>query len=137
MPPELKPYHPPEEMNRPRRSAWRQRLVDAERGVTQGLRTDSTFYVHFFITSVVLATAVVLGISHLEWGVVLLAITLVLAAEMFNHVIKVILNGMGHHFERHSQQVLRVGTAAVFVCMIGSTISVGIIIGRHLWNLFG
>ncbi len=104
--------------------------------MTQGLRTDSSFYVHFFSTSIVLAAAIVLGISHLEWGVVLLSITLVLAAEMFNNVVKVILNGMGHHFERHAQQALRVGTAAVFVCMIGSTISVGIIFVRHLWTLF-
>ena len=41
----------PVPLPRSSRPAWRQRLVDAERGVMQGIRGDSAFFVYFFLSS--------------------------------------------------------------------------------------
>ena len=130
------PHQAPDQMTGPRRPAWRQRLVEAERGMTQGMRSDSTFFVHFFISSIVIATAAVLGIGFVEWLVLILSLTLVLSAEMFNQVLKIVLEGVRHHFPETTRKGLRVGTAAVFVTMVGSTTSVLLILGRRLVQMF-
>ena len=69
---------------RPPRPAWRRWLIDVERGLMHGVRGDSVFFVYFFLTSATIAASVVLGISLLQWTVVILALTVVLSAEMFN-----------------------------------------------------
>ena len=120
-----------------RRAAWRQRLVEAESGIKQGFRSDSTLFVHFFLASVILTVGLVLGISLLEWTIVVLSVTLVLSAEMFQHVVKAILGSVGHHFDDRTRKALRIGTAAVFVAMTGATLTVGLIFGRQLMILFG
>ena len=114
------------------RAAWRQRLVDAERGLSHGFRLDSTFYGHFFVGSIVLATAVVLGIGLMEWAVVVMALTLVLSAEMFNQVLKAIWQTLGHHLAEPAHTVLRIGTGAVFVTILGATVAIGLIFGQRL-----
>jgi len=133
---QLKPYQPAESNAGPRRAAWRQRLVEAERGITQGVRNDSAFFVHFFLGSVVVAAGFVLGISLIEWTAVVISLTLVLSAEMFQQVLKSILSSVGHHFDEPVRKSLRIGTAAVFVAMTGALIVIGLVFGHHLLMMF-
>jgi diacylglycerol kinase len=100
------------------------------------MRSDSTLFVHFFAVSIILATGLVLGISVIEWAVVILSLTLVLSAEMFQHVLKSILESVGHHFNQPARRALRIGTAAVFVSMAGSVIVIGLIFARQVRALF-
>lgn len=120
------------------RSAWRRKLVDIERGMTLGLRRDSTFFVHLFVGIVIVATAFVLGLDTLQWAIVVLSATIVLGAEMFNRVLQVI----GQHAEQLSldesfQQSLRIGTAAVFVTCTGALLTIGMVFVAEAWEIFG
>jgi diacylglycerol kinase len=127
----------PETVRMPRqRSAWRQRLVDAERGVMQGIRGDSAFFVYFFLSSVTIAACVVLGISLIQWTIVILALTLVLSAEMFNQVLKTLLTGFGHAPDDAARNALRMAVAAVFVAITGSVIVIGLILGQAAAEMF-
>ena len=119
-----------------RRPDWRQALVDAECGFKLGFRIDSTFYVHFFLTSIVLATAVVLGIGLLQWMLLVLALTMVLSAEMFNQVLKALWNSVGHFLPTSSQNVLRISSAAVLLTTVGAAIVVTMIFAQRLMELF-
>lgn len=87
-----------------KRSPLRQQLVETERGVTLGFRADSTFFVHFFTGSIVVAVAFVLGLTMIQWTVLILSLTLVLASEMFLQVIKNITQSIGHHFEETARK---------------------------------
>lgn len=131
---------PPEQetRNAPRRhrSSFHQRLVDVERGVAAGIRRDSTLFVHFFIATAVLAGAVVLGLSLMQWCIVVLALTLVLTAEMFQQVLKTILESLGHHFPEASRRAERIGTAAVSITILGTVILIGLIFTERLMQLF-
>ena len=120
-----------------RRPAWRQRLVEAERGVTYGLRGDSAFFFHFFAGSVVVATALVLGVPLRQWTAIVLALTIVLAAEMFHQVLKTLLDGVGHHLGESGQRALRISMAAVYVTTAGAVISLAIVFAQRLWEMFG
>ena len=119
-----------------RRSGWRQRLVEAERGVTQGFRSDSTLFVHFFAGSIILATAVVLGLSLVEWAVLVLGLSAVVAAEMFNKVMVEIGRHLPDDSDGSLREGLKIGTAAVFVTIIGTVGATALIFARHVWELF-
>ncbi len=117
------------------RSEWRQRLVDAERGITFGIRLDSTFFIHFFTGSAVIAGAMLLGLSATHWAIIFLAMTTVLCAQMFNQVLKSIWKLLGNHLPAESQNTFKAGTAAVCVSIIGSVITIVIIFCSALFHL--
>ncbi len=103
-----------------RRSGWRARLVDAERGARLGFRTDSTFFVHLFVGSGIVAAAAVLGLDSIRWAIIVLAITCVLVAEMFNQMLRVLLNSAGHQMPHAWHDALKIGTAAVVLSSLGA-----------------
>ena len=117
------------------RPEWRQRLVDAERGITFGIRLDSTFFIHFFSGSAVIAAAMLMGLSATHWAIVILAMTTVLSAQMFNQVLKSIWNLVGSHLPAESQNTFKAGTAAVCVSIMGSIITIAIVFGSALYRL--
>jgi diacylglycerol kinase len=122
--------------DRPARPAWRQRLVDIERGTMQGVRGDSIFFVYFFLSSITIAAAVVLRLSLLQWTIVILSLTLVLCAEMFNQVLKSLIAGLAEHLGDAAQTTLRIGTAAVFVATTGSIVVIGLTLGQAFVEMF-
>src|SRR5580704_14105063 len=101
------------------RPAWRRWLIDVERGLMHGVRGDSIFFVYFFLTSATIAASVVLGIALLQWTVVILALTVVLSAEMFNQSVKSLFAAIGRPADDKVKAALRIGSAAVFVAIVG------------------
>jgi diacylglycerol kinase len=80
--------------------------------------------------------ALVLGISYLEWGILVLAMTVVLTAEMFNQILKAIWNSIGHQLPDETNQTLRIGTAGVFVAILGAGVTVLLILVPAALRLF-
>ena len=120
----------------PARPAWRRWLIDVERGLMLGVRGDSIFFVYFFLTSATIAASVVLGISLLEWTVVILALTVVLSAEMFNQSVKALFAVRGRPVDDAARTALRIGSAAVFVAIAGSILTIGLILGKAGIEMF-
>lgn len=118
-----------------RRSPFRNRLIEAERGISQGLRDDSVFFVHFFLLSLVIASGLALGIGPHQWGIITLAVTVVLAAEMFNKALRAICEDIGHHFPESAAEAMRIATAGVFITIIGASSSVIGIFAWRLWEM--
>lgn len=134
----LKVHVDPEvERSRRRRAAWRQWLVDTERGITQGFRADSSLFVHFFAGSIIVATAFVLGVGFFSWCLILLALAAVVSAELFHQAIKVLLTNGPPALIRSGQQTLKISTAAVFTATAGALAVIGLIFGRRLLEIFG
>lgn len=133
-PPEATPDSAP--FARPARPAWRRWLIDVERGLMHGVRGDSVFFVYFFLTSATIAASVVLGISLLQWTVVILALTVVLSAEMFNQSVRSLFAALGHPVDDSIRTALRIGRAAVFVTIAGSTVTIGLILGKAALEMF-
>lgn len=139
MPSKLKTCPPEENSSEPtrRRPPWRQRLVEAERGITYGFRGDSVFFVHFFLGSLIVATAFVLEISMNEWATIIVALTMVLSAEMFNQVLNAIVENVGHQLHKPMEKARRIGTAAVYLVMLGAAVTMALIFGPRLLEMFG
>ena len=114
-----------------RRAPWRRRLVEAERGLTQGFRGDSTLVVHLFSGCLVIAAGLVLRLSIERWAILAVSFTIVLAAELFNKLARTVCRhaAPGHEALR---QAASIGTAAVFVSMLGALIVVALLLGGRL-----
>jgi diacylglycerol kinase len=119
-----------------RRAAWRRWLIDVERGLTHGVRGDSIFFVYFFLTSATIAASVVLAISLVQWTVVILALTVVLSAEMFNQSVKSLFAALGRSPDDSARAAMRIGSAAVFVTIAGSVLTIGLILGKAALQMF-
>ncbi|MEZ6049592.1 MAG: diacylglycerol kinase [Planctomycetaceae bacterium] len=117
------------------RAGWRQHLIEVERGFAQIIRNDSIFFFHIFCLTIVLTCSFILGLSMMEWAMVVLSCTLAISAEMFNKVLKAIWDNLGHHFSEAAQNSIRIGTASATLTLIGASITIGIILGHRLWIL--
>jgi diacylglycerol kinase (ATP) len=119
-----------------RRPAWRQRLVQAERGLAWGLRADSVFFVHFFGISIVLVAGLILGLELWQWVAITVALTVVLSAEMFQQALKLLVRGLGPAAGQETTRALSIGTAAVLVACLGSSTVVGLVFAARACELF-
>lgn len=119
-----------------KRSAWRQWLIEAERGITAGFRSDSVFFVHLFAGSLAVAAAVLLGLDATQWGIVILALSMTIASELFHQVLKQLGGLIDSTEEAPAAALRRFGAAAVAVATIGSVTSISVILGSRLWSLF-
>lgn len=120
-----------------RRPAWRQRLVQAERGLAWGLRADSVFFVHFFGISIVLVAGLIFGLQLWQWVAITVALTVVLSAEMFQQALKLLVRGLGPAAGEESTRALSIGTAAVLVACVGSITVIGLVFAARACELFG
>jgi diacylglycerol kinase len=119
-----------------RRPAWRQRLVQAERGLAWGLRADSVFFVHFFGISIVLVAGLIFGLELWQWVAITVALTVVLSAEMFQQALKLLVRGLGPAAGEETTRALSIGTAAVLVACLGSLTVVGLVFAARACELF-
>ena len=99
---------------------WKQKFADAFRGMREGIRGQSSFVVHFFIALAVLAAAAMLHMGAAEWGLLLVCITVVLAAEMFNSALEATARAIGSERSPHLRDALDMASAAVLIAAIGS-----------------
>ncbi|MGE3313490.1 MAG: diacylglycerol kinase family protein [Planctomycetaceae bacterium] len=126
----------PSSVSSRRRPVWRQRLVEIERGFSLSLRGDGALFVHFFSASVVIAAGFTLGVSLVEWSVIVTSLTLVFSAEMFRQMLKSLLQKLGHYFDDQGRAVLRIAAATVVLTAVGATTAVGLIFARAILQLF-
>jgi len=120
-----------------RRSHWRQRLIEAESGLRIGLRTDSTLFVHLFIVSGILAAGLVLQLGLVQWALLVLAITMVLSAELFHQLLRVLWNGAGRYLPPDLRNVVRIGTAAVVLSSVGAVVVLILVFAQRISQIRG
>ena len=110
--------------------SWRQKFHDAFRGARAGIRDQSSFTVHFFIAAAVVIAAALLPVDRTEWSLLLLCITLVLSAEMFNSALESMARAVSSQPNRDVGNALDIASAAVLVAALGATI-VGTLVFAH------
>jgi diacylglycerol kinase len=120
-----------------RRRSWARKFRDAFRGVVVGVRGQSSFRVHFFFAIVVIAAAALLQASWIEWAVLLLCISVVLAAEMFNSALESLAKAITDRHDPRLADALDTGSAAVLVASIGAVVIGALVFLHRLGALAG
>jgi diacylglycerol kinase len=121
---------------RPRRT-WRRKFQDACRGLKFGIRGQSSFFVHFFFTALVITAAIVLRCTPVEWCLLLGCIGFVLVAELFNSAIETLFRGLDVAGRERAWPALDIAAGAVLLAS-GIAAAIGsIVFISRLWVLFG
>lgn len=107
--------------------SWRSKFGHAFRGAKKGIRGESSFFVHFFATALVVAAAVALRVTRTEWCMLLLCVTIVLSAEMVNTSFERLARALEKQHNEDLGEALDVASAAVLIASLGSA-AVGLVI---------
>jgi diacylglycerol kinase len=120
--------------NSPKRSAsWLQKFACAFRGVAVGIREQNSFYVHFPVTAGVIVAAWWLGVSRIEWCILLLCIGAVVASEMFNTAIEHLARAISREEDPHLRDALDAASGAVLVgALTAAGVGMLVLLGQYL-----
>jgi len=126
----------PPKLHKPR-AAWRQRLVLAERGLGNGARQDSIFFVHIFTATMILVAAIVLNIAAWQWMLVAFSLIMLFVAELFNQALKSLSHAFGESPPPPVQQALGMSTAASMLALAGVLVVAGFSFAQRATEMFG
>jgi diacylglycerol kinase len=107
---------------RPTQRTWYQKFRCAFRGLWLGVRGQSSFVVHFAAAGLTILAAALLRIEKTEWCLLMLCITIVLAAEMFNSALEHLARAVDRSENRHIGSALDIGSAAVLTASLGASV---------------
>ncbi len=99
----------------------------ALRGIGIIFRTQHNAWIHLFATLTALLLGWWLHISEAEWGLLVLAIASVLAAEAFNTAVEIDINLTSPDFHPFARDTKDVASGAVLLTAVGALL-VGVII---------
>ena len=104
----------------------------AGRGLAWALSSQANLRVHFVAAAVVLIAALALGFSVIEFVGLVLCFTVVVAAELFNTTLEVLID---YAWPEHHPMIGRakdVAAAAVLVAAAGAAIVGVLLFARHI-----
>jgi diacylglycerol kinase len=129
--PPLLPYPAAETSQPPRpRRRWRHKFTNAFRGLKLGIRGHSSFSVHFFFAALVVAAAIVLRCTLLDWCLLLGCIGLVLTAELFNSAVETLFRGLDETNRERTWPCLDIAAGAVLLASITAAV-IGTLVFLH------
>lgn len=111
--------------------SWAAKFRRAFRGVKLGVRGQSSFFVHFFAASLVVAAAMALDADRTEWLLLAACIAAVLTAEMFNSALERLAKAVDTRFNPNVRDALDTASGAVLIAALGAA-TIGAVIFLRL-----
>lgn len=106
---------------------WAWKFACALRGIAVGMRGQSSFYVHLPAAALVLLAGMWLDVSRLEWLLLVLCVTAVLAAELFNSALEHLSRAVTRQEHPEVRDALDIASGAVLLTAIGAAV-VGVLV---------
>ncbi|NBR04411.1 MAG: diacylglycerol kinase family protein [Planctomycetes bacterium] len=97
---------------------WKDKFHCAFKGMKLGMRGHSSFFVHFFFASMVVAFAVVLRCDLVEWSLLIGCIGFVLVVELLNSSIEMLYAILPEDVRSSRFEVLDIAAGAVLVASV-------------------
>ena len=110
-----------------RRHSWKNKFLNALRGLQRALRTQSSFAVHLLIACIAVIAAAILRVTMVEWGLLVAAIGMVMVAEIFNTAIESLSRAVDTQFHPRLRDALDIASAAVLIAA-GTAVVIGLCI---------
>ena len=114
---------------------WLGKFADAFRGFFLSVRTQSSFVAHIPVAGACVALAAWLGITAVEWCLVMLAIGLVIMAEVFNTSIEALAKAVGRYPDNDLRDALDHASGGVLVAVLTAVAMGFVILGPRVWSL--
>jgi diacylglycerol kinase len=103
-------------------------------GVRQVFLTQQNARIHAVATLVVLLAAALLGLSRLEWILLLLVVGFVWAAEIFNTAIEELVDLISTEKTPITKRIKDISAGAVMISVVVSILAGILIFGPKLWT---
>ena len=121
--------------------SWISKFATSMRGLKIGVAGQSgrtsSFLVHIPIATLVVAAGCLLGVSQIEFGVLLLCIGSVLVAELFNSSIEAMAKAVTREQNEQIRDCLDIASSAVLVASLFAAIVGLMVLMPHLVKLLG
>lgn len=101
---------------------WYAKFAAALAGCKQGVRGQSSFFVHFFVAALVLVAAIVLRASFVEWLLLAVCVQSVLVAEMFNSALEWLGRAITHEHNKQLGVALDIASGAVLLASLSAAL---------------
>jgi undecaprenol kinase len=109
----------------------------AAEGIRYAMITQRNMKVHGVATLLVVLAAIVLGVSSIQWLFLLLAITLVLMAELFNTALEAVVDLASHDIHPLAKAAKDTAAGAVLLTAAFAVIVAIMVFYRPIVELFG
>jgi len=126
----------PEETRSPRRakSRWRS-VAHAIDGIAFVARNEPNMRIHLVVAGLVLAAGFWLGIDASEWRWLILAITLVFCAEVFNTAVEQCCNAVSLDYHRAIKVAKDAAAGAVLIAALAAAVIGASVLLPHILSL--
>ncbi|MDQ8736704.1 diacylglycerol kinase family protein [Paenibacillus sp. LHD-38] len=105
-------------------------------GVVFALRTQSHMRFHALAGLIACVVGLIVSLEPLEWAIILLAIAVVISAEMINTAVEQAVNLASPSIHPVAKVAKDVAAGAVLIAAVISAIIGLLILGPPLWRLF-
>jgi len=102
----------------------------AIRGINYAVATGRNMKIHVLATFLAIATGLILGISRLEWAIVVICIFMVLAAETVNSALEKTVDLVTENYHPLAKHAKNMAAGAVLLTAINAVV-VGVLIFGH------
>ena len=113
---------------------WIRKFRDAARGIVSGTRGQTSFMVHLPMAALVVGAAWWSDCSLWQWCILLLCISLVLAAELFNSSLESLAKGLCPEYNEQVGKALDMAAGAVLVVSLGAALIGGLVLCTQLFG---
>jgi len=107
----------------------------AFRGLFFILRYEKNLQIHLAMAAIVIILAFISHLSLIEFSMLILAIFLVIIAELFNTVVELVIDYINPHFNQKARLIKDLSAGTVLVAALCSVIAGCLIFYPHIKNL--
>lgn len=107
----------------------------AFRGIITAIKEERNMKIHVSIATLVVILGLLFTLSKIEWFSIIIIISLVISAEIFNTAIETVVNLVSPKYNEFAKKAKDLSAGAVFVLAICSVI-IGLIIFMPKFLLF-
>ncbi len=118
-----------------KRRTWRAKFSDAFRGLWAGVRGQSSFVAHLGVALAVIVMAAVLRLPLVQWVLLLLAMGLVLVAELLNTSLEWLARAVTSEQDERIGRALDIAAGAVLLASLLAALVGLLVLGPPLWAL--
>lgn len=109
----------------------------AGEGIGYAIRTQANLRLHLALTVLVIIAGLWLQLAPIEWAILVVMISVVLSAELFNTALEATLDRVSREEHPLAKVGKDVAAGAVLICAIGAVVVGVLIFGPKLLAVFG
>lgn len=119
----------------PPKQTWPGKFAAAGRGVWLGIRGHNSFMVHLPAAVAVVVAATVLRVSRNQWCILIICISIVMVAELFNSALETLAKAVDDDYNQQLADCLDIASGAVLMSAVGAATTGAIVFVSHLAEL--